>query len=481
MSYLDLTIAEIHQAILDGKVTPLQLVEESLKRAKNDTCNSFEYICEKEALERVKNLDESLKNNFLYGIPFVLKDNISTKDIPTCGSSNSLEGYIPVFSAEVCLKLENQGAILIGKTTLDELAMGGSGTTGHKGKTFNPWDKKHTRHIGGSSCGSASACASGIVPLAIGSDTGDSARKPAAYSGLVGFKPTWGRVSRFGVFPFACSLDAVGYFTRSVYDSAKVLEAIAGHDEKDLTSSLKEVENYSNVTSDLKGKKFAIIDEIYNSITDQKVKGEFEKTLASIQSKGGIINHYHLDINICKAIYPTYIVISCSESTSNNACIDGVKFGKRESGNSYEEIVLNSRSKGFSKPIQRRFIIGSYSLLKENQKDTYIKAQKCRRLISNKINEILSENDAIYMPSAPSIAPLFESVTNTLSDEYLLADNYLCVANFNGSPSISIPLGFEDGMPFGVNLICKQFDEKNMFSIADSLESIIGLRNLIAK
>ena len=260
MNYLDLTINEIHEAIIKGLVTPLELVEESLRRAKNDNCNSFEYICEKEALENVKNLDESLKDNYLYGIPFVLKDNISTKGIPTCGSSNALLGYIPSFTAEVCLKLEKQGAILIGKTTLDELAMGGSGTTGHKGKTYNPWDKSHTRHIGGSSCGSAAACASGIVPLAIGSDTGDSARKPAAYSGLVGFKPTWGRISRYGLFPFAPSLDHVGYFTRDVYTSAVTLNVLAGRDYHDSTSSVKPVERYEeDLDKPVAGMKVAVI------------------------------------------------------------------------------------------------------------------------------------------------------------------------------------------------------------------------------
>ena len=205
MSYLDLSIKEIHQAILEGKVTPIELVLESLQRAKEDSNNAFEFICENEALKEVENLSSELKDSPLYGIPYALKDNFSTKDIPTCASSNILEGYVPVFSSEVALRLKKAGAILIGKTTLDELAMGGTGLSGHLGPTYNPWDKTHTRQIGGSSSGSAAAVSSGIVPLAIGSDTGDSTRKPASYAGLVGFKPTWGRISRFGLFPFAPS------------------------------------------------------------------------------------------------------------------------------------------------------------------------------------------------------------------------------------------------------------------------------------
>ena len=250
MNYLDLSIEEIHQAILDGKVTPLDLTNAAIAKAKADNNNAFEYICEKEALEAVNNLDPTKKNNLLWGIPFVLKDNFSTKDIPTCASSNILKGYLPIFSSETYLKLVEQGAILIGKTTLDELAMGGTGTSGHLGPTFNPWDPSHKHQIGGSSCGSAAAISAGIVPLAIGSDTGDSVRKPASYGGLVGFKPTWGRISRFGLFPFAPSMDHVAYFTRTVKDSAIVLETLAGRDEKDATSSNRPVESYyKNINS----------------------------------------------------------------------------------------------------------------------------------------------------------------------------------------------------------------------------------------
>ena len=461
MSYLDLSIKEIHEAILKGLVTPKELVLESLKRAKEDTNNAFEYICEKEALKEVEDLSIELKDSPLYGIPYVLKDNFSTKDIPTCASSDIILGYVPVFSAEVALKLKKAGAILIGKTTLDELAMGGSGLSGHKGPTYNPWDPTHTHQVGGSSCGSAAAVAAGIVPLGIGSDTGDSARKPASYAGLVGFKPSWGRISRFGLFSFAPSLDHVGYFTRSVEDSALVLQALAGRDDKDSTSSFEPVENYSSrINDDVRGKRFVIVKEIYESISNKTIRDSFEKVVDKLKAQGAVIEEVSLDIKLCKAIYPTYIIISSAESTSNNANLDGIKFGPRYYGETLEDVMKEARTKGLGAHAKKRFIIGGYSLLKENQEDIFIRAQKCRHIIVDKVSEIFKDFDCILLPSAPTTAPLIKKeARDELSCEYLIADNYLSIANFGGFPSITIPLGFENGLPFGINLTCPVFKE----------------------
>ena len=260
MGYLRKSIKEIHEALVSGAVTPEELVREALTKAHDNDDNAFEYICDKEAFEALKDLDSKDKNNILWGIPFVCKDNFSTKDIPTTGSSNILNGYVPIFDSEVINRLKAAGAILIGKTTLDELAMGGSGTTGHLGVTYNPWDETHKYQIGGSSCGSAASVAAGIVPFSIGSDTGDSVRKPAGFGAMVGVKPTWGRISRYGLFPFAPSMDHVGFFTRNVFDSAAILEVLAGRDEKDSTSSMKPVEDYaSEMDKPINGKNIAII------------------------------------------------------------------------------------------------------------------------------------------------------------------------------------------------------------------------------
>ena len=482
MKYMNLSISELHNLLLKGEVTPLELVKEALELAKKDDNNSFEYICEKEALESVGKLDPSKKDNLFYGIPVVIKDNYSTKDVPTTASSNILNGYVPLFSAEVVNRLEEQGAIVIGKTTMDELAMGGSGTTGHLGVTYNPWDKSKTRLVGGSSCGSAAAVSAGIVPFALGSDTGDSVRKPASFAGLVGLKPTWGRISRFGLFPFACSLDHVAYFTRNVFDSAEALNVLAGRDDKDASSSFKEVEDYTKTLNEsIKGKKIAVIKEIVESITDEFVLSAFNKNIDALKEQGAIVDYVSVDSKLLKAIYPTYIIISCAESTSNNANLDGIKFGARKEGESFEEVMTNTRTEGFSRLIKRRFVIGSYSLLRENADELFIRAQKCRRLIVDAFNKVFEKYDAIYCPAAPSVAPLINNASDTLSDEYLIADNFMAFANMGGFPSITLPIGFENGLPLGANLTAKPFEESKLLNIAQAVENATKLANITAK
>ena len=482
MKYMNLSLTEIHSALIKGEVTPLDLVKEAIELAKKDTNNAFEYICEKEALERVKTLDESKKDSLLWGIPVVIKDNYSTKDIPTTGSSNILNGYVPIFSSEVVLRLEKEGAIVIAKSTMDELAMGGTGTTGHLGITYNPWDKSKTRLVGGSSCGSAVAVSAGIVPYSIGSDTGDSVRKPASFAGLVGFKPTWGRISRFGLFPFATSLDHVAYFSRNVYDSAYLLNVLAGHDDKDFSSSFNKVEDYtSRINEGVKGRRIAVIKEIVDSLKDKEVLMAFNKSITHLKNQGAIVEPVSIDDKLLKAIYPTYVIISCAESTSNNANLDGIKFGNRIEGESFEEVMMNTRTNGFSPLIKRRFVIGSFSLLKENQDELFVRAQKCRRLIVNAFNKVFENYDAIYAPASPSIAPLIKSKSDALSNEYLIADNYMAFANMGGFPSITLPIGFEENMPFGANLTAKPFAESNLFAIANEIEKGTGLADIVAK
>lgn len=482
MDYLDLTISDIHKALLQNKVTPLELVKEAIKRAKSDTNNCFEYISEKEAFEQVSKLNNKDKNNPLWGIPFVIKDNFSTKGIPTTGSSNLLNDYIPCFDSEAYSRLINAGGILIGKTTLDELAMGGLGSSGHKGKTFNPYDPTHQRIIGGSSCGSASATCAAIVPLGIGSDTGDSVRKPASYSGLVGFKPTWGRISRYGLFPFAVSLDHVAYFTRSVEDAAIVLEILAGKDDKDLTSADIPVKDYKNALNPcISSLKIAVIDEIINSISDKQIIAKFNNSLDYLKTQGATINHVSIDLRLLRALQPSYFIISSSEGTSSNANLDGIKYGLKEDGKDYEEIMIKTRTKGFSEPLKRRFIIGAYSLLKENQKDIFVRAQKARRLIVQVVDRILSENDCIYLPASPSVAPRFDQKIDALSDDFLIANNHLVIGNFGGYPSLTLPLGKIDNLPFGVNVTGRRFDEQTVFNISLAIEQYTGLKNLSIK
>lgn len=484
MNILDRSIIEIHNALINKETTPLILVKEALKRAKENKDNAFEIILEDSALEEAKKLEglDCPKDLLMWGIPYVAKDNFSTKDIETTASSNILNGYVPLFDATVIKLLKENGAILIGKATLDELAMGGTGTTGHKGITYNPYDKKHEHLIGGSSCGSAVSVCSGIVPFALGSDTGDSVRKPASNAGLVGLKPTWGLISRFGLFPFAPSLDHVAYFTRNVDDSAAMLNVLAKKDLNDSTCSLKDrEENYLSFNSSLNGKKIAVIKEVIDSIDDKDIMYAFNKTVQKMKEKGAIVEYVSIDKKLLQSIYPSYIVISCAEATSNNANLDGIKFGPYYDGKTYQEVMSNARTKGFSPLIKRRFVIGSYSLMSENQEEVFLKAQKIRHLVVNRVNEIFKSYDVIYIPASPSCAPLINGASDKLSSTYLIADNILAIGNFGGYPSITLPLGFKNNLPFGANLTSKPFSEINLFGIAKGIENITGLKDLIAK
>ena len=481
MNYLSKNIYEIHKALINKEVTPLDLVKEALEKIKKDTNNAFEYIYEKEAIEIAKQLKEPEEDNPLWGIPFAIKDNFSTKGIPTTGSSKLLEGYIPTFDSEVYKRLLDKKAIPIAKTTLDELAMGGTGSSGHLGKTFNPWDESKTRMIGGSSCGSAAACAAGIVPYSIGSDTGDSVRKPASYSALVGFKPTWGRISRYGLFTFAASLDTVAYFTRNVKDSALLLNALAGYDDKDTTSSLLPLEDYTK--SEDKKYNLTIIKEIYDDLKDETIKKAFDELVKGLKQKGYKINTVSIGFNLAKAIYSCYYILSSAESTSNNANLDGIRFGTYEDAETYEEMLFKVRTEGFSDRIRRRFVIGSISLLEENQEEIYLRALRCRRVIVDTFNKILESSDAIILPASPTIAPLFDGdiPKKSFNKDATVSDNYLAFANLGGYPSITLPLGFEQGMPFGVNLTSHHFTEAKLLKIAQIVEDTTGLKDLSKK
>jgi aspartyl-tRNA(Asn)/glutamyl-tRNA(Gln) amidotransferase subunit A len=479
MNYLDLSISEIHAALVAKKVTPLELAQEAIKRAKASQDNAFELIDEKNALDFAASLKEPEADNVFWGIPYVLKDNFSTKGLPTTASSNILNGYVPLYDATVVSKLKAAKAVMIGKSTLDELAMGGTGTTGHLGKTFNPWDPTHERMIGGSSCGSAAAVSSGIAPFALGSDTGDSVRKPASLAGLVGMKPTWGRISRYGLFPFAPSLDHVGFFTRNAKDSALLLDVLAGRDNHDSTSSFKPVEAYeSKIGQPVKGLKIAVIKEITDSITNKKLKESFAKSVAGFKKAGVQVDDVEFGRDLLESIYATYIVISCAEATSNDANLDGIKFGPYYGGKTYQEVMYNARTKGFSELIKRRFVIGSFALMRENQDVLFLRAQKNRAKIVERINQILKDYDFIYVPAAPSIAPKFVSSSDKLSDEYLIADNHLALGNFAGLPSITLPLLFEEGMPIGINFMGRAFEETKLYQIAAAFESMSGLADV---
>ena len=476
MNYLDLSIKEIHAALVERKVTPLDLAREAIRRAKDSGDNCFEIILEKQALAFASSLTEPEQDNFLWGIPYVAKDNLSTKGIPTTASSEVLSGYVPLFDATVIAKLKEKKAVLIGKTTLDELAMGGMGMSGHLGKTFNPYDPTHERIIGGSSCGSATAVASGIVPFALGSDTGDSTRKPAAYGGILGVKPTWGRISRYGLIPFAPSLDAIGYFTRYSIDAAILLDALAGKDAQDASSLDIPVGHYADsCVKPLSSPRILILDDIIEAVRDETIRQKLKEAEEALKKQGAILTHARFGEDLLAAIRPAYIILSGAEVCSLDANLDGIKFGLHGKGQTYESAMKDARTRGISSLTKRRFVLGSYSLLGEKRDALYLRALKLRRKLATRTQELLSGQDAILTPSALTIAPKFDAAHADLSEKDKAADNHLTLANFAGLPSITLPLGYSNGMPFGVDFMGHAFEEEKLFAIAHSFEKIVGI------
>jgi aspartyl-tRNA(Asn)/glutamyl-tRNA(Gln) amidotransferase subunit A len=429
--------------------------------------------------EQLKDLPEE---GLMRGVPIVLKDNVCTKGILTTAGSRILSNYVPIYDAEIVTKLKKAGAVVVAKSSMDELAMGGTNLTCFKGPAYNPWDVK--RMTGGSSGGSAALVAAGAVPMAIGSDTGDSVRKPASFCGVTGVKPTYGRISRYGIIPYASSLDHVGYFTRSIEDAAVSLKVLAGRDERDMTSSDREVPDYAALlNSDMHGKKIAVLGNVVDNMSNKKTVEAFNDLMDKLKDRGAQVDVYQFDEDMMKAILPAYFIIANCEATSNDSNLDGIRFGVREPGEDMAEIMTNSRTKGFGPLIRRRFVIGSYGLFEENQERVFRKAQKVRRVVVNAMNECLKDYDAIAAPASGNIAPLIESSTDQdqLSSDYMISENYMAMANFSGYPSMTVPMCFEDKCPIGINITCRAWDEAGMFDIGKAIEEVTGYKDLKAE
>ena len=477
--YREKTITELKEDLKEGRTTADELYAKATRLAHyfQEDYNSFVTILDDTKVRE--------RDTLIGGIPYALKDNFSTSGILTTASSNILKDYVPVYDATVYKKLKRAGATLVGKTVLDELAMGGTGTTGHTGVVKNPWDKD--RMIGGSSAGSASAVALGIVPFSIGSDTGDSVRKPAAFGGLVGFKPTYGRISRYGLFAFASSMDHVAMFTRCVKDAAIVTDVLKGQDPYDMTTLKDDGKTYSELLDqDIKGKKLFYIKEICDvSLYEDKEVVEtltkFHETLDKCKELGFIIDEVSVDKQLLEAIYPTYMCLSCAEATSNNSNLTGIQFGPRGEGESIEEIMFDARTKGFSELIKRRFVLGSYILQKENQDKLFLNAQRVRRLIVEKITELFKEYDGMILPASGGIAPKFDDSSEKLSDRYLLLENHLAIGNFGGFPSITIPYGFVEDMPVGLNITGRIKEDDVVLNIAHKIEESLEYKGIYSK
>ena len=483
MKYMNLSIEELHELLKNGKVTSKELIEESLNLSHEvqEKYNAFVTI-----LDDAK--ETSITDNVLSGIPFGVKDNYSTKGVLSTGSSNTLKNYIPFFDATAYEKLKNAGAVMVNKTVMDEFGMGGTGTTGHTGIVRNPWDR--TRMCAGSSAGSACAVAAGVYPYATGSDTGDSIRKPAAYCGIVGYKPTYGMISRYGLFPFASSLDHLGVLTRSVKDAAIVVDNMKGIDKKDMTSwDSSEINLTKSLTGNIKGKKLCYIKEIcdinnYNNPSEELTKHleNFMDKIELIRKNGVQVDEVSIDQTLLNAIASTYVIISCAEATSNMANLTGLIFGPRGEGDNYIDMIKDYRTKGFSPLIKRRFVIGSYVLQKENQERYFKNAQRVRRLLVDEWKKLFKEYDAVILPVGTGVAKKLETDSlDILTEETKVLEEHLQVGNFGGFPSITIPDGFIDGMPVALNITgnCKM--DANVLNIAYGIESLMNYKNQVAK
>jgi aspartyl-tRNA(Asn)/glutamyl-tRNA(Gln) amidotransferase subunit A len=474
LSLFDSKLQEIHNRLHKREITVTDLVEESLNRISDveDRVKAFLTVDEEGARRSAAALDATLHNGeskgLLFGLPAGIKDNIVTKGLRTTCASKLLTNFQPVHNATVVDKLRAAQSVTIGKLNMDEFAMGGSNENSAFYPTRNPWNLEHVP--GGSSGGSAAAVAAGEVFFSLGSDTGGSIRQPAAYCGVVGLKPTYGLVSRFGLVAFASSLDQIGPVTRTVADSAYVLQAIAGHDPLDSTSAMVDVPDYlSALTGDVRGLRIAVPREYFGEGIHPAVKDAVMSALKVLEGQGAVWDEVSMPHN--EYAVATYYLLSSSEASSNLARFDGVRYGVRSSSaESLTDVFVKSRSEGFGDEVKRRIMLGTYALSSGYYDAYYLKAQKVRTLIKRDFDNVFEKYDLILGPTAPTPAFRIGEQTDDPLTMYL-NDIFSIPVNLAGVPAISLPCGVDAaGMPIGLQLIGKAFDESTVLRAAHAYE-----------
>lgn len=470
-NYLDLSIKEIHELLAAKKITPVDLVNEAYSRIEtNSDLNSFITLNKTEAVEYAKKLSEEEVeiNNLLWGIPIAIKDNISTKGIRTTCASHMLENYVPVYDATVIEKVKNAKMIIIGKTNMDEFAMGSTSRTSYFGAPKNPINK--TKITGGSSGGSAACVAGNLVPLSLGTDTGGSIRQPASYTGIVGMKPTYSRVSRYGLIAFGSSLDQIGPMTRNVYENALLLNSIVGKDIKDLTSVDKEIEDFTRlIGQDIKGMKIAIPKFFVSEIVSPIIIEKLNNVVEVLKANGAVVEY--VDMKYLDQAVTLYQIIAMGEASSNLARFDGVKFGYRSNDStSVEDMYANTRCEGFGKEVKRRIMVGSYLLSGKNAKIYYDKALAIRNAMKEEFDKVFKDYDFIFGPTTTTVAYNLDENLDDPTKSFM--DDVLVIpVNMAGLPGISIPMGKDnDNMPIGLHIIGNRFEEAKMYQVASFLE-----------
>ena len=467
-----LTLKEASDGLTQALFSAKELTESTLERIQDvePKVQSFITLTSEQALVDAGKADERIASGNktpLTGIPMQLKDLLCTRDVPTTCGSKMLEQFVPVYNATVVEDLNQAGAISLGKGNMDEFAMGSSCETSAFHPTYNPWDLK--RVPGGSSGGAAASVASGQVPFAIGSDTGGSIRQPAALCGVVGMKPTYGLVSRYGLIAFASSLDQIGPLTRTVYDNAMVLDIIAGHDPMDATSVNRKSESISaTLTGDIKGRKLGVPSEYFGNGIDEGVKNLVKDAIKILEREGAEI--VEVSLPHTKYALSCYYIIAPSECSSNLARYDGVKYGHSFLGtDNMWQAMENSRGEGFGQEVKRRMMIGTYALSSGYYDAYYLKAQKVRTLIKQEFDEVFQQVDAIISPTSPTTAfEVGEKIGDPLA--MYLSDILTIPANMAGLPGMSVPCGFVDDLPVGLQIIGPRFSESTIYNIGVAYE-----------
>ena len=474
MSLMNLTAVELGKKIKNKEVTVVEATKAALDAidAKEDKVNSFVTVDREGALKRAeevqKLIDDGKLNGPLAGVPVAIKDNMCTEGLLTTCSSKILGNFVPTFTSEAVLNLEKAGAVILGKTNMDEFAMGSTTETSAYGETKNPWNLEHVP--GGSSGGSCAAVAAEECFYALGSDTGGSIRQPSSFCGVTGIKPTYGTVSRYGLIAYGSSLDQIGPVAKDVTDCATILEIIASHDEKDSTSVKRDDLDFTSaLVDDVKGMKIGIPKDYLGEGLDNEVKDAILNAAKVLEEKGAIVEEF--DLSLVEYAIPAYYVIACAEASSNLARFDGVKYGYRtEEYDGLHNMYKKSRSEGFGAEVKRRIMLGSFVLSSGYYDAYYLKALRTKAIIKKAFDEAFAKYDVILGPAAPTTAPkLGESLSDPL--KMYLGDIYTISVNLAGLPGITVPCGTDSkGLPIGLQLIGDCFKEKNIIRAAYSFE-----------
>jgi len=472
--YLDKSIKEINDLLKSKTIKPIDLVEEAFESIeKNKELNAYITLNKEEAIKKAKELENKEVDNLLFGLPIAVKDNIVTKGLRTTCASHILDNFIPIYNATVVEKINEKNMIIIGKTNMDEFAMGSSSRTSYFGAPKNPWNKE--KISGGSSGGSATTIAARDVLFALGTDTGGSIRQPAAYTGIVGMKPTYGRVSRFGLVAFASSLDQIGPMTRCVYDNALLLNAIVGKDPKDLTSSSKETEDFTRlIGEDISGMKIAIPNYFVSDIVHDDIKENIKDTVRLLEDSGATVDY--VDVKYLENAVTLYQIIAMGEASSNLARFDGIRYGHpKENPKNIDDLYYGTRAEGFGNEVKRRIMVGSYLLSGENAKIYYNKALSIRDDMKKEFTKVFDKYDLIIGPTTTTTAyDLTDSMDDPLKS--FMDDVLVIPVNMAGLPGLSLPIGFAaNNMPIGLHIIGNSFEEAKIYKLASFIEDKLKL------